>query len=242
MSPRIGITATPTAIDDRVAESVNRAYVDAVRMAGGLPIMIPTLDAGDAASILDMLDGLVLSGGGDVAPTRYGQVAVPQVDGVDERRDEWELALTRLATERGTPILGICRGAQVLNVACRGTLIQDLPTITDQVHRANDRCGDVVHAIDVDPASSLAEALGTATVGANTLHHQAVAEVGEGLRACAWAQDGTIEAVESTDARSIIGVQWHPELLTAHGEHRRLFEWIVAEAATRESAPVRAVA
>jgi putative glutamine amidotransferase len=246
MSPRIGITATPTATDGRVAESLNRAYVDAVHLAGGVPIVIPTLEPGAASTILELLDGLVLSGGGDVDPACYGQISVPEVDGVDARRDEWELALARLATERGTPLLGICRGAQVLNVACRGTLVQDLPSITDQIHRASDRCGDVVHSIDIDPASSLAEALGTVAIGANTLHHQAVADVGAGLRACAWAQDGTIEAIESTDARSILGVQWHPELLTGHAAHRRLFGWLVAAAAeagaARAPAPVRAVA
>jgi putative glutamine amidotransferase len=230
MLPRIGITTSPGTNGDRPADVLNHAYVDAVADVGGLPILLPILAPSFVDAILDSIDGLVLSGGGDVDPACYGQTAVPEVSGVDQARDAWELPLVRAAMARGVPVLGICRGSQVLNVACGGTLVQDLPSITDHIHRANDRWGEVVHPVEVDPTSKLADAVGTESVGANTLHHQAVADVGDGLRAVAWAQDGTVEAIESDDARAVLGVQWHPELLTDHDTHRRLFAWVVAAA------------
>ncbi len=229
MPPRIGITTTPGVNADRPADVLNRAYIDAVAAAGGLPIVIPILDPVLVEAVLDTVDALVVSGGGDVDPARYGQVAAPEVGGVDECRDDWEIALVRASLGRGTPLLGICRGAQVLNVACGGTLVQDLPSITEHPHRASDRWGEVVHLVEIDPASKLAEAIDVASIGANTLHHQAVADVGEGLCAVAWAHDGTIEAIETDDARAVLGVQWHPELLAEHEPHQALFSWIVSE-------------
>jgi putative glutamine amidotransferase len=230
MSSRIGITASPGTNADRPADVLNRAYIDAVADAGGLPLVLPILGPEHADAVLDTLDGLVMSGGGDVDPARYGQRPVPEVGGVDERRDEWEIALVRGALRRGMPILGICRGAQVLNVACGGTLVQDLPSISDHPHRAADRWDESVHPVEVDGCSKLAEVLEVTSVGVNTLHHQAVADVGRDLCAVAWAEDGTIEAIEFEDSRPVLGVQWHPELLTAFGAHRRLFTWIVRQA------------
>jgi putative glutamine amidotransferase len=198
--------------------------------AGGLPLVIPVLDPRCADAVLEGVDALVMSGGGDVDPRRYGQRPVPEVYGVDERRDEWELELARVALARGVPLLAVCRGAQVLNVAFGGTLVQDLASITDEVHRAVDLRDQIVHRIDIEPVSKLAEVVGPGPIGANTLHHQAVCEVGSGLRAVAWAHDGTIEAIESEDSRAVLGVQWHPELLVHRVAHRRLFEWVVGEA------------
>jgi putative glutamine amidotransferase len=227
---RIGITTSVGEQRGRPAEVVNRAYVGAVVDAGGLPIILPVLEDHHVDAVLDLLDALVLSGGGDIDPAIYGQVAAPEVYGVHTGRDRWELALVRAALERDMPVLGICRGAQVLNVALGGTLIQDLPAITDHIHRADDRGAEVVHPIAVR-SGLLARVLGGTTVGANTLHHQAVGRLATGLRAAAWAQDGTIEAIEFEDGRSVLGVQWHPEMLCAHEPHRRLFEWVVAEGA-----------
>jgi putative glutamine amidotransferase len=230
MSVRIGVSTAPGHNGTRPADVVNRAYVDAVVRVGALPLAIPVLDPGLADAALDAVDGLVLSGGGDVDPRRYGQLPVPEIYGVDERRDEWELSLVRAALGRGVPVLAVCRGAQVLNVAFGGTLVQDLASITDDEHRATDLRDRVVHPVDIEPFSKLAEVVGAGRIGANTLHHQAVCEVGSGLRAVAWAHDGTIEAIESDDARSVLGVQWHPELLVHRTPHRRLFEWVVTEA------------
>jgi putative glutamine amidotransferase len=228
--PRIGITTSPGQSADRPADVLNRAYIDAVAQSGGLPLVLPILDHAYADAVLDTLDGLVLSGGGDIDPARYGQTAVPEVYGVDERRDEWELALVRAALRRGTPVLGICRGAQVLNVSCGGTLIQDLSDTSDCAHREQDLFDCTVHRAEIDGGSKLAEVIQRSSIGVNTLHHQAVDQVGRGLCAVAWAEDGTIEAIECDDSRPVLGVQWHPELLVARGPHRRLFSWVVDEA------------
>jgi putative glutamine amidotransferase len=136
------------------------------------------------------------------------------------------------AAERGLPLLGICRGAQVLNVALGGTLVQDLPTVTDGVdHRVAGRWGEVVHDVRIADDSLLAGVVGTDRLGVNSLHHQAVASAGHGLRIVAWATDGIAEAIEGTHGWSVLGVQWHPELLAEFTAHAALFEWLVARSA-----------
>jgi putative glutamine amidotransferase len=180
----------------------------------------------------------VLSGGGDVEPERYGQVASEQVGGVEPDRDEWELALVTGAIDRGHPVLAICRGAQILNVALGGTLIQDLPSLSTHPHRDDEGSHETGHPVQIEESSRLAQVLGRSSVrddtfGINTLHHQAVDRLGRGLRAVAWALDGTIEAIEPTDDRPILGVQWHPELLQHREEHQLLFRWVVSCAAER---------
>jgi putative glutamine amidotransferase len=183
-----------------------------------------------ADAMLEGLDGLLLSGGGDIEPRRYGGEMTPEVDGVDPARDEWELALVRRAVERGVPVLGICRGAQIINVAAGGTLVPDLPAISDQVHRERDRYDEDIHAVEILVGSRLAWAMGRDHAGVNTLHHQAVDQVGLGLRAVAWSPDGVIEAVEGVAHARLLGVQWHPELLPHLAGHPELFEWLVSEA------------
>jgi putative glutamine amidotransferase len=229
MAARIGITTTSAVYDGRRVEEVTRAYVSSVLKAGGLPVLLPILEPGHADAMLDGLDGLLLSGGGDIDPEHYGGVAVPAVAGVDPSRDAWELALVARAIERDLPVLGVCRGAQVINVAAGGTLIVDLPTVTDVLHRAADRFEEDVHPVEVRPGSRLAWAMARETAGVNTLHHQAVDRVGRGLRAVAWGPDGVIEAVEGKTAR-VLGVQWHPELLPDLPGNPELFAWLVDEA------------
>jgi putative glutamine amidotransferase len=225
MVPRIGITASSGTNGAQPAHLLNRSYVDAVALAGALPLVLPILDPAMAGVMLDGLDALLLSGGGDVDPGCYDQTAVAEVTGVDRSRDLWELELARMALKGELPTLAICRGAQVLNVACGGTLVQHLPAVTRLVHRDAEREQSLVHDVELDPASRLAALVSRTVVGTNTIHHQAVAEVGAGLKAVGWSEDGTIEAVESTTGRAI-GVQWHPERLTTHETHRRLFEWL----------------
>jgi putative glutamine amidotransferase len=199
---------------------------------------LPVLDWADAEEVLSGLDGLLLAGGGDVAASCYGEDPAPEAYGVDAARDGWELALVAAARAAGLPILGVCRGAQVLNVAAGGTLIQHLPVLTDESHKEYERDRETVHPVEVDPASLLAAITGQRTFGVNTLHHQAVAEVGPSLRPVAWAPDGVIEAVESVDDRLLLGVQWHPELLTHQPPHDRLFAWLAQAAADRQGATV----
>jgi putative glutamine amidotransferase len=230
MAVRIGITATSSVFDGRPVEELTRAYIASVVRAGGLPTILPVLDPELAPAMVDGLDGLLLSGGGDIEPMRYGAPPAPEVDGVDRARDTWELALVAAAIERGVPVLGICRGAQVLNVAAGGTLVQHLPDHSDQVHRDRERFGEIVHGVRIAPGSRLARAMGRVDAGVNTLHHQAVDQIGLGLEAVAWGPDGFVEAVEGVAHARLLGVQWHPELLADVPGHPELFRWLIDEA------------
>jgi putative glutamine amidotransferase len=243
MKPRVGITATPAIHDDRLVEEINRSYVRSVIDAGGVPLILPVLDPGDVDAAMEGLDGLLLSGGGDIDPTRYGQLPSEHVDGVDHARDAWELALIDAAVARDVPILGICRGAQLLNVARGGSLVQHLPDVTDQSHRERERFADEIHLVELFTDSRVAQAMGRIETRVNTLHHQAVDEVGAGLRIVGYGDDGVVEAIEAVDGSRALGVQWHPELLPHLPGNPELFAWLVAESDSRaELRMVEAVA
>jgi len=231
MKPRIGITTSPSVHENRFLEALDRTYVSAVVRAGGLPFVLPVLEPADAPDVLSCLDGVLFTGGGDVDPARYGAVASPHVDGVDPARDAYEIALAEQAAAAGMPMLGVCRGAQVINIAFGGTLIQHLPDVSDLSHRERDRWAEPVHPVRVSQDSRLAEVVERELVGVNSLHHQAVDVVGRGLRAVGWAGDGTIEAIEGLGPLRVLGVQWHPELLSAEPGHDALFGWLSREAA-----------
>jgi putative glutamine amidotransferase len=235
MKPRIGVTSAPSIHDQRRVDHLDRAYTNAVVGAGAFPFVLPVLDGADAEEVLSGLDGLLLT---DVAAACYGADPAPEAYGVDVARDAWELALVAAARAAGLPILGLCRGAQLLNVAAGGTLVQHLPVGTDESHKQYERDCETVHTVEVDPASLLAAITGQRAFGVNTLHHQAVAEVGASLRPVAWAPDGVIEAVESVDGLPLLGVQWHPELLTHQPPHDRLFAWLAGAAADRQGGTV----
>jgi len=231
MKPRIGITVSLSIHEDRAVEALERAYVDAVVRAGGIALVLPSCDPGDAPDVVEGLDGLLLSGGGDVDPTFYGGLPTPEVRAVEPERDAWELALVRCASTTGLPVLGTCRGAQVLNVGMGGTLVAHLPDVTTSEHCQRDRWSEVVHDVSVQQASGLRAIVGLDVIGVNSLHHQAVDQVGTGLRAVGWSDDGVIEAVEGLGTTPMLGVQWHPELLLPHIEgHPALFAWLVDEA------------
>ena len=230
MKPRIGVTSSPSLHEDRFLEALDRAYVSAVIRAGALPFVLPVLDPVEVPGVVTCLDGILFTGGGDVDPARYAGTASPEVGGLDPERDAYELALARAAVDRGLPVFGICRGAQVLNVALGGTLVQHLPEVTALEHRAKDKWAEAVHAVRLLAASRLASVVGKDTMGVNSLHHQAVEVAGAGLVASAWAEDGTIEAIEGAGTLRLIGVQWHPELLVAEASHSALFDWLVEEA------------
>jgi putative glutamine amidotransferase len=177
--------------------------------------------ASTAARILDLVAGLVLTGGEDVDPSRYGDRPHPALGPVSRARDATELALVGAARERGLPTLAICRGIQVVNVGLGGTLVQDLPSQrTDAAaHELDERRGNRVHDVDVEPGSRLGTILGATTLGVNSIHHQAIDRLGASMRVCARAADGVIEGVESIDPRWwMVGVQWHPEELTTTPE------------------------
>jgi putative glutamine amidotransferase len=188
----------------------------------------------DVAQALEGAEGLMLTGGDDVAPSRYGEPAHPTVVQVAPERDEFEIALVREARRLGLPVLAICRGMQVLNVACGGTLIQDIPT---QVENALDHAFKVpphpsfeyAHDVWVENDSLLARLMqerlsGSDSFAVNSRHHQAIKEVAPGFRVVATAPDGIIEAIEDPQARFCLAVQWHPENFWRTGEFRPLFE------------------
>ncbi len=217
MKPLIGISASVRDITGSLgthrAHTLSRTYTRAVWEAGGVPLLVPCEEQGAVARSIDVVDGLILSGGGDVDPAWHRRRSHPSVYGVDDERDLFELAVVRAARERRVPLLGICRGAQVVNVALGGDLLVDIPSEvgTSVIHRIA-QPGEVArHEIRIDPSSRLAVAIGEAEVVVNSSHHQAVRDLGEGLRAVAWSADGVIEAVETDDAWPMLGVQWHPE-------------------------------
>jgi putative glutamine amidotransferase len=215
-----------------------QSYVDAVLQAGGLPVLLPPLTNPRALRALyERLDGVLLAGGDDIDPARYGEAPHPRLGAVSPERDTAELQLARWAFADGKPLLGICRGLQVLNVARGGTLWQDLPSEhpegLDHYTSATLRRWDMVdHAVELDAGSRLAALLGTTAIGLNSLHHQAVKRLGAGLRAVGYAPDGVVEAIEGGGAAFVVGVQGHPETLWQATEPRwrRLFGGLIAAA------------
>jgi gamma-glutamyl-gamma-aminobutyrate hydrolase PuuD len=199
-------------------------YVDAVERAGGRPVLIPPSEDG-IDETLAALDGIVFSGGADVDPALYGAEAHPETDSPQARRDAGEMALLRAALERDLPTLAICRGFQLLNVVRGGDLIQHLPEqVGNDVHK-NVPGEFAEHPVEVKAKTRLAEIVGERS-DVTSHHHQAVGRIGDGLVECAWAADGTLEAMEDPERRFALGVQWHPEA----AEDQALFDALVAEA------------
>jgi putative glutamine amidotransferase len=204
--------------------ALGMTYLRAIEAAGGMPVVLPPL--GDADALLDRLDGICLSGGPDLDPDAYGAVdRHAELGPTEPDLDTFELALARAADERGTPLLGICRGAQALNVARGGTLHQHLPG-----HRQTEPATATTHGVHVVEGSRLATLVGVRPLRVNSFHHQAIAVLGAGLRAVAHAADGTIEAVEAPGSRFVVAVQWHAEGLVGEPRHRALFEALVVAA------------
>jgi putative glutamine amidotransferase len=228
-SPLIALSATTRETDGVERVRLNAAYVRAVESAGLTPIIVPPFANPElAARILDAVSGLVLTGGEDVDPSLYGATPHPELGPVNCSRDLTELALLAAAREKRLPTLAICRGIQVVNVGLGGTLVQDLPSQHDGAgeHELDDERDSRVHSVQIDPASHLANILGTQLVDVNSIHHQAVDRLGDAMRVSARAEDGVIEGVESDDPDWwMVGVQWHPEELTTTPEpwDRRLF-------------------
>jgi putative glutamine amidotransferase len=208
-------------------------YVRALSRAGAIPVVLPPLPEADVPALLARLDGVCLSGGPDLDPIAYGARPSPDLGPTEPAMDVFELEVARVADAAGLPILGICRGCQALNVARGGTLYQHLPAVTDgSVHHRQTAPGwEETHAVRVEPGSRLARVLSEEELQANSFHHQAVERLGSGLRAVAWAPDGTVEAIEAPDGRLVLGVQWHAETLDRRGPHQQLFAALVAACA-----------
>jgi putative glutamine amidotransferase len=207
-------------------------YVRALARAGAVPVVLPPLPVEAVPSLLAPLRGICLSGGPDLDPSAYGHKPSEDLGPVEPALDVFELEVARMADRMGLPILGICRGAQTLNVARGGTLHQHLPAVTDHSieHRQHEPGWAETHEVRVDPGSGLYAVLGRERSGVNSFHHQAVDRLGERLRAVAWAPDGTVEGIEDDGERFVLGVQWHAETLD-NEPHPKLFEALVAAAA-----------
>lgn len=231
VSPLIGITTSYIApTQDKSGQFVlGEKYVQAVLRAGGVPVILPLeIPAGAFAQLLGRIDGLLLTGGADIAPALFGGIPHPRVYGVLESRDKMEIELVRLAAEQKKPFLGICRGIQVINVALGGTLYTDIgdqlpnPLKHDQFDGIP--ANFLAHEVSVEPGSRLSSVLGGTKFSVNSLHHQGVERLAPGLKATACAPDQLIEAVELADHPFGVGVQWHPEWLQDHEPQRQLFQ------------------
>jgi putative glutamine amidotransferase len=220
MRPRIGITSC----------SKNADYEESVRRAGGEPVILDWSALKSGVDALAGVDGVLMTGGPDVNPAEYGEARDPAVASLaDPARDRFELELARAALKHDAPILAICRGMQVLNVAAGGSLVQDIPSgMPDALpHQVGEPKDAIAHAVRIEPGSRVAELLDATEARVNSRHHQAVKQPGEGLLVTATAPDGIIEALEKPDAHFCVAVEWHPENFVETGEFLPLFEALV---------------
>ena len=216
--------------------AAGEAYVDAIRLAGGFPVLLTPVADGEAiAASLEHVDGILFTGGKDVDPAHYGEEILSSKVAAEPERDAFELPLARMAVSADAPLLAICRGMQVLNVALGGSLWQDIP---EQVERALPHYqkaprDEATHSLELTRDSLVGDLVRGANgfaVPANSFHHQAARRIAPSLVPVAHAPDGLVEAVELPGKEFVVGVQWHPEHLTAHESHRRLFQGLVESA------------
>lgn len=228
--PRIGITTYPRSGEERLLFTIPSAYVDAVRAAGGLPLLLMPGEE-TPEEYLDHVDGVIFAGGGDIHPDHFEGEEHPTQYGVDQERDAFELRLMRATLERATPTLAICRGLQMLNVVLGGDLHVHLPDVVgeDVLHRLPSR-KPTLHRVRLAPDSQLASIYGQPAIDTISWHHQAVNRLGRGLVATAWAEDETIEGVALEGAPWLLAVQWHPEM---QSDEVQLFRALVAKARQR---------
>lgn len=229
--PRIGITSWPRDVEyegvPERCDTFSHDYVTSVVHAGGLPVLLPLADDSEAGrdvfdALLSLVDGVVLTGGGDIEPAAYGAATHEATKYTDAARDAYDALVMQQVVERGIPTLGICRGLQLTNVVFGGTLAQHLDG-----HEADHLAFDTAHTVHVEPGTRLASLLGHGDIEVNSLHHQAVDRLGDGVRAVATSADGVVEAIELDGAEHFLAVQWHPELLRHRPEQLGLFRDLV---------------
>lgn len=231
--PVIGITGSYS--DENRRLSLNERYFEAIMRAGGLPVMLPQTDDEDMVhDMLNHIDGLLLSGGVDVLPSRYGEETLPACGTISEKRDAFELLITKLALERNMPIFGICRGIQVLAVAMGATLFQDIESqlgLPAKQHKQEEPYDDPVHTVRFKEGGLFERITQTQLMPTNSMHHQSIKEAGDNLRIEGITMDGIIEAVCSARNEAVLGVQFHPEFLAHYSDFAaRLFEYFVGKA------------
>ena len=237
-APVIGLTGNFQDGNCMLAEG----YYQSILKAGGTPFIIPCYDDTDALiNTLEKLDGILLTGGADINPLFLGEEPVKELHGINPRRDRQELLLTRLAADRQIPILGICRGIQTMNAAFGGPLYQDIHSQMEGTRIKHSQELDrsyASHTVTIEKDTLLHNLFKADTIAVNSFHHQAVKEAAPGFRVCARATDGVIEAMESTEYKSMLGVQWHPECFILKGDEcmMPIFHWLIQEAASFKEA------
>ena len=227
--PIIGLTTYPASANH--GWHTPNLYVEAVLRAGGVPMMLSGQCLDCAERWLDVVDAVVLIGGGDINPAEFGSAGHETIYNLSAERDAMELALMRALLERPKPVLAICRGMQILNTVLGGTLHVHLPDVVGEsvLHRAPPR-DPISHGIQVAADSELAKVIGE-QVHTASWHHQAIQQLGKGLKAVAWAPDGVIEAVELEGRQDVLAVQWHPEITAAEDDgQQRMFDWLIKQA------------
>jgi putative glutamine amidotransferase len=218
-----------------ISAAVNQRYVEAIQKAGGIPLVIPVgITSSQFTALFSKLDGLLLTGGDDIDPLRYGSEMHPSVGGVDVLRDEMEIDLVKMLLQEKKPFLGICRGFEIINVALGGTLYTHIAEqLPNALHHPcyPDLPRDLfAHTVRIEDRSRLAQILGRTQVEVNSLHHQGIKTLAPGLTACAYAPDGLLEGFEIVDQPFALGVQWHPEELVHIPHMLALFEALVQAA------------
>ncbi|MFE1627599.1 gamma-glutamyl-gamma-aminobutyrate hydrolase family protein [Brevibacillus reuszeri] len=230
MRPIIGVTTFLS--EQSKYSTVSRNYIDSIYAAGGLPVNIPIIsNESNYEDYIDMLDGLLFTGGNDIAPYYFGENPVRELNSMSSIRDEYEFSLFKAAYEKNMPIFGICRGIQLINVAMDGSLYQDIYSQCPGTlghspeHTASD---EFYHAVQIKVDTQLYEIFGEERIFTNSFHHQSVKQLGNNLIATAYSEDGIVEAIESTEDRFLLGVQWHPECMTKrHPMFLKLFRAFV---------------
>jgi putative glutamine amidotransferase len=226
------VTLTPHGEPPQHEMALGLRYLYAIEDAGGIPMVVPPLHSDRVAQLLERVDGVCLSGGPDLDPVSYGERRHERTGPTEQRMDEFELALARGADARGLPILAVCRGMQLLNVARGGTLHQHLPELVGEriTHRQQEKGTRPTHWVTLAPGSRLTTILGQRRTKVNSFHHQAVATLGEGLIVTGWAGDGTVEGIEAVDREFVVGVQWHAECLVSRPHQAALFGALIDSA------------
>jgi putative glutamine amidotransferase len=232
--PSQPVGATPEGDPPQQEMALGLKYLRAIEAAGGIPVVVPPLRSGAAEQLLERVAGVCLSGGPDLDPVAYGAREHERLGPTWRELDDFELALARAADARDLPILAVCRGLQALNVARGGTLHQHLPDVVGEEisHRQDEPAADATHWVTFTADSQLRRILGRGRTKVNSFHHQAVDQLGDRLVVTGRARDGTVESIEATDNRFVIGVQWHAECMVARADQAALFRAFV-EAAER---------
>lgn len=223
MKPIIGLTMH----NGEGTLELNEVYIKSVQQAGGIPLCLPFESQQEIESVLNVIDGLLLIGGPDIDPSFYNEEPHPKIGAFSKVRDASDLNMFHAAFKRGMPILGICRGLQVINVACGGTLIQDIETQVNKpiAHAQTSKRSETTHFVEITEGMLL-EIVGQERIQVNSIHHQAIGNLGEGLQVVARSSDGVIEAIEHMTHPYCISVQWHPEELAITGNEyaKKLFK------------------